>query len=358
MYSADCDTDLARPRLGCSLGLALLLTIGFIAPARADEPSAKPNLPQPANGLLLVANKGNHTLSVIDPQTGSALAAVEEDGVTGHEVVASNDGRRAFVPIYGSGGVGTPGTDGQLVRVIDLQKKEVVGTIDFGHGVRPHCAVAGATSGLIYITTELDQTITVIDPATLKRVRSIPTGKEESHMLALTRDEKRGYTANVGSGTVSVLDLTAGKVLEIIPVARAIQRIALSADERRAFTADQTKPRLAVIDTFSNKVSDWIELPAIGFSAAATPDGRSLLVVLSRANQLAVVDLTTLKVSRTLDLPRVPQEVLIRPDGAKAYVSCDATRQVAAVDLATWTVEKLIPAGPMADGLAWAVREN
>ena len=45
-----------------------------------------------SRGLLLVANKGDHTLSIVDPVAGDTLAVVPEDGVTGHEVVASPDG--------------------------------------------------------------------------------------------------------------------------------------------------------------------------------------------------------------------------------------------------------------------------
>src|SRR5882757_9352419 len=77
------------------------------------------------DGLLLVANKGDRTLSIINPATGVQLSAVAEDGITGHEVVASADGKLAFVPIYGSGGVGGAGTDGSLIRVVDLKKQSV-----------------------------------------------------------------------------------------------------------------------------------------------------------------------------------------------------------------------------------------
>src|SRR5258708_513262 len=69
--------------------------------------------------LLLVANKGDRTLSIINPATGEQLAAVPEDGVTGHEVVASADGKLAYVPIYSDVGVGRAGTDGSLIRVVD-----------------------------------------------------------------------------------------------------------------------------------------------------------------------------------------------------------------------------------------------
>jgi YVTN family beta-propeller protein len=307
-----------------------------------------------SHGLLLVDNKGDKTLGLIDPQSGQQIAVVEEDGETGHEVAASPDGKRAFVPIYGNSGVGHAGTDGRLLRVIDLAKRKIVGTVDFGHGVRPHCAVIGPKNGLLYVTTELDSSVAVIDPETLKIVDTIPTGQPESHMLAITSDGRRGYTANVGPGTVSVLDLEAKKVLSIIPISANTQRISISPDDRWVFTADQTKPQLAVIDTASNKVKSWIELPGTGYGTAPTPDGHWLVVAMNGINKVGIVDLNSMTVVRTLDVPKAPQEVVVRPDGAVAYVSCDASRQVAVLDLNEWKVTKLIQAGKGADGLAWA----
>ena len=307
----------------------------------------------PAQGLLLVANKGDHTLGLIDPVAGKMIATVPEDGVTGHEVVASPDGKRAFVPIYGNAGVGHAGTDGQWIRVIDLEQRAVTGTIDLGKGLRPHCAVIGPKNGWLYVTTELDNSVTVIDPATLKIIGTIPTGQAQAHMLAISRDGRRGYTANVAPGTVSVLDLENKTVLAVIPVSKSTQRISLSPDDRWVFTSDQSQPRLAVIDTQTNGVNRWIALPGTGYGSAPTPDGRWLVIALPKINQVAVIDLTTMRVAHTLDVPRSPQEVLVRPDGAEAYVSCDASRQIAVMDTQAWKVKKLIAAGPGADGLAW-----
>ena len=326
-----------------------LLALAAAAPLRAAGDSA---------GYLLVANKGDQTLAVVDPVAGTVLANIPENGVTGHEVVASPDGQRAFVPIYGNSGVGSPGTDGQLLRVLDLAKHEIVGTVDFGKGVRPHCAVIGPKDGLLYVTTELDNSVTIINPDTLKIVGTLPTGQAESHMLALTRDGQRGYTANVGPGTVSVLDVPGRKVVAIIPISKQTQRISLSVDDRRVFTADQTTPRLAVIDTASNRVSDWVDLPGVGYGTAPTPDGTTLVVAMSRINQVGLVDLKSLKVVKTFDVPKAPQEVLVQPDGAYAYVSCDSSRQVAVIDLKELKVSKLINTGAGTDGLAWAKRGN
>ncbi|HEY3861345.1 MAG TPA: cytochrome D1 domain-containing protein [Verrucomicrobiae bacterium] len=282
------------------------------------------------------------------------MAAIAEDGITCHELAASPDGRVAYAPIYGNSGVGKPGTDGTLMRVIDLASRKITGTVDFGKGVRPHCVMIGPKNGLIYVTTELEQAITVIDPATLKIVGSIPTGEPESHMLILAHDGLHGYTANVSSGTVSVLDLEARKLLTTIPVCKTTQRISISMDDRWVFTSDQDKPRLAVIDTAKNEVAQWIPMPGVGYGSAVTPDGNWLLIALPRPGKVAVIDLREMKVSHTLDFPRAPQETLVRPDGAEAYVSCDASKKIGVIDTKDWTVRALIDAGPVADGLAWA----
>jgi len=311
----------------------------------------------PSPALLVVANKGDQSLGIVDPQSGRELATVAEDGFTGHEVIASPDGRLAFVPIYGNSGVGKPGTDGQKIDVIDIAARKIVDTIDFGHGVRPHCPQFGPRDGLLYVTTELDKTVSIIDPHTFKIIGAVPTGQAESHMLAITRDGRRGYTANVGPGTVSVLDLEAKKTIAVIPVSGQTQRISLSIDDRLAFTADQTKPQLAVIDTATNKVKAWVPLPAPGYGTAPTPDGRWLVVAVQKTNQAAVVDLHTMKVAHTVDIPSAPQEVLVRPDGKIVYVSCDVSHKIAAIDTATWKVETLIDAGKGTDGLAWAMAQ-
>lgn len=308
-----------------------------------------------SSGLLVVANKGDQSLGIVDPRSDREVATVSEDGITGHEVIASPDGRLAYVPIYGNSGVGKPGTDGQKIDVIDLATRKIIGTVDFGHGVRPHCPKFGPRNGLLYITTELDKTVSIIDPQTLKIIGAVPTEQAESHMLAITRDGRRGYTANVGPGTVSVLDLEGKKTIAVIPVSGQTQRISLSVDDRLAFTADQTKPQLAVIDTATNKVKTWVPLPAPGYGTAPTPDGRWLVVAVSKANQAAVVDLRTMKVAHTIDVPSAPQEVLVRPDGKIAYVSCDVSHKIAAIDTATWKVDTLIDAGKGTDGLAWAM---
>lgn len=305
-------------------------------------------------GSLIVANKGEHTLGIIDPVAGKQLATVDEEGITGHEVIASPDGKTAYVPIYGNSGVGKPGTDGDHIVVIDLASRKITGRIDFGRGVRPHCPLFGPKDGLLYVTTELDKTISIIDPHTLKIVGTVPTGQPESHMLTISHNGLRGYTANVGPGTVSVLDLKARKTLAVIPISKETQRISISMDDSEVFTSDQTKPRLAVIDTKTNKIKTWVDLPGLGYGTAPTPNGHWLVVPIPGVNKVAIVDLRINKVAHVIDVPAAPQESLVSPDGKTAYVSCDSSHKVAVIRTSDWTVENTINAGKGVDGLAWA----
>src|SRR5450755_891241 len=206
------ELEIAMKFLVVLLPLAIVLST-MSASRETSAPDAASS-----SSMLLIANKGEQTLGLVDPQAEKQVATVAESGITGHEVIASPDGRTAYVPIYGNSGVGKPGTDGRDMVVVDIASRKVTGSVGFGHGVRPHCPLFGPKDGLLYVSTELDQTISVIDPQTLKIVGAIPTGQPESHMFTISHDGRRGYTANVGPGTVSVLDMEARKTLAVIPI--------------------------------------------------------------------------------------------------------------------------------------------
>lgn len=304
---------------------------------------------------LLVANQGDRTVSVVDAGSAKQVAVIQETvpGQWGHEIATAPDGRTAYLPVYGNSGVGKPGLDGSKMLVIDVPAHKITATVDFEKGVRPHCVIYDRNRNLLYVTTELDKSISVVDPKSLKVVGTIPTGAPESHMLAISHDGKRGYTANVSPGSVSVLDLMGSRTVTIIPVAPRVQRISVSNDDKFVFTSDRTKPQLAVIDTSTNKVKTWVALPSLGYGTTPTVDGKSLLVAMPDANKVAVVDLGSMKVARTIDVCRSPQEVIVRPDGV-AYVSCDRSNQVAVIDARQGRVQALIDVGKGSDGLAWA----
>src|SRR5712692_4238044 len=307
------------------------------------------------SGLLVVANQKEHTVLVVDPNERRELAKVVV-GVNGHEVMVSGDGRFAYVPIYGNSGVGRPGTNGSTIDVVDLQERKLAGIIDLGKPLRPHRAEWGP-DGLLYVTAELANAVDVVDPKTRKVVAEIPTGQKESHMLVISPDGQRAYTANVGAGSVSVLDLAKRSLITTIPVAKVVQRISMSPDGRRVFTHDQDAPRIAVIDTAMDKIVDWIAVPTPVYASEPTPDGRWLLA-LNRTDALYVIDLQSLKVARTLKISQGASEILIRPGGDVAYISGTGAGKIDVLNLYSWELEKSIELTPGVDGLAWVASKG
>jgi YVTN family beta-propeller protein len=305
---------------------------------------------------LIVVNQGDKTLSVVDPATNKQVAVIDQQQTTmhGHEAVVGPDNRTVFMPVYGSAGVGGRGLDGYEMIAFDWTTGKITGRVNFGHGVRPHCAVYEPVRKLLYVTTELDNTVTIIDPKTLKIVGAVPTTQEQSHMLAISHDGKRGYTANVGPGTVSVLDLVARKTIAVIPISGSTQRIAVSQDDKWVFTSDQTQPRMAVIDTSTTTVAKWVDLPGKGYGSAATKDGKWLLMPIPSKDLVAVIDLKSMTVARTVTVDKAPQEMLIRPDGKFAYVAGASSAKVSVIDLKQWRMIASIDVGNYPDGLAWA----
>jgi YVTN family beta-propeller protein len=307
------------------------------------------------HGLLVVANQKEHTVLLIDPESRRELSKILV-GVNGHEVIVSKDSRFAYVPIYGNSGVGRPGTDGSTIDVVDLQQRKLASTIDLGKPLRPHQPLFGP-DGMLYVTAELGNAVDIIDPATRKLIAEAPTEQPESHMLVISPDGRRAYTANVHVGTVSVVDLQNRKHVATIPVAKMVQRISMSPDGARVFTHDQDSPRIAVIDTASNKISSWITLPDYAYASTPTPDGRWLLAVLPRANRVVAIDLRDLKVTKSFPTATQPGEVLVRPDGNVAFITCMPAGKINVLDLRSWSLQPSIELTPGVDGMAWAAAD-
>src|SRR5262252_806302 len=310
------------------------------------------HLDSPANsaGMLFIANQFDHTANLVDLSTRKAIARIGVD-VNGHEVAVSPDHKLGYVPIYGNSGVGKPGTDGATVQVIDLKSARAIRIIDLGKPVRPHCAKFGP-DGLLYVSAELANAIYIIDPASGKIVGEAPTGASESHMFVITPDGKRAYTANVGPGSVSVVDLENRKLITVIPVATHVQRISISPDGKRVFTHDQGAPRIAVISTQTNQLARWIDLPASVYSSTPTPDGK-FLVANAPSGKAFVIDLSSEKVAATYPIPEAIGEVAVDAAGDYAFISCPAKGTIEVLNLRMAKLEDPIVMTPGVDGLAW-----
>src|SRR5437868_10779575 len=103
--------------------------------------------PSPA---LLVLNKEDRALAIVDPKTNTVAGRVSV-GDSPHEIAVSTDGKLAFVGNYGSR------EPGNTISVIDLVAPKEIRRVDLGPLRRPHGMYFA--DGKLYFTAETNKLI-------------------------------------------------------------------------------------------------------------------------------------------------------------------------------------------------------
>ncbi|MDB4904223.1 MAG: vgb 1 [Mucilaginibacter sp.] len=341
--------------------LVKLLAVGFlwiILVSVGTECSAQSTPPR----SLLALSKSDHILAIIDPATLKVIARVPV-GSDPHEVIASADGKTAYVTIYGGGSL-------HELNVIDLVGQKALPTLDTRPLMGPH----GITfvDGKVWFTAEGTKTIGRYDPATGKFDWVMGTGQDRTHMIYVTPDAKKVYTTNVASGTVSILMDSLIKptpspngftppahrdwTQTLIPVSKGSEGFDVSPNGKELWTAASDDGTIAIIDLAAKKLNATIDAKALGANRLKfTPDGKRVLVTSLRTGDLFIYDAATHKEIKRLNTGKGAAGILIDDDGSRAFIGCTADNYVAVVDLKTLEVTGHIDIRG-ADGLAWAVR--
>lgn len=321
------------------LMLAVLLAAGIAWRQGWEGAGAAPA----AGGLLLIGNKSDDTLSFVDTATLKTLATTTT-GRGPHEVTVTPDGKWAFVANYEG--------PGDSISLVDVAARKELRKIPLGEHRGPHGIQTSRDGKLVYATCERTQSVIELEVSTEKIRRAFNTDQNVTHMLVLTPDGKKLYTANIGSGTSTVIDLTAGKVVAQIPTGAGCEGIDVTPDGTQVWTTNREADTVSVIETATDKVV--ATLPARGFPIRVkiTPDGKRALVSCAQANELAVYDVPARKEIKRIPVGAVPVGILIEPDGDQAWVACTAANTVARFDLKTLESVGQVQAGRQPDGLA------
>ena len=109
-------------------------------------------------------------------------------------------------------------------------------------------------------------------------------------MVAVSPDRRRAYTANIGSGTVSVLDLAGGRKLRDIAAGGKPEGIALSPDGGTLWVGDCTAraSRRSTTATFERLAE--VRTGEVPIRVAASPDGRWIVTSNLGGGSLTIID--------------------------------------------------------------------
>jgi YVTN family beta-propeller protein len=321
----------------CATALVVGL-IGVAAPVNAQRPS----------GRLLVLNKEDAAMVIVDPESGAVVGKVGV-GVQPHELVASTDGKTAFASNYGTGPA-----PGHTISMIDIAAQKELRRIDTSPLMRPHgLAFVG---GKLYFTAEGSKKIARYDPAANKIDWEFETGQATTHMVMVSKDLKTIFTSNIGGDSVSIITEGAGGAWTqtLVAVGKGPEGIDVSPNGREIWSAHSRDGGVSIIDVASKKVVHTIDAGTKRSNRVkVTPDGKFALLSDVDAGELVVVDVAKRSVAKRLPVGKQPEGVLITPDGSRAFVAVNGDNAIAVVDTKTWTVTKRLSPGTGPDGMAW-----
>jgi DNA-binding beta-propeller fold protein YncE len=299
-------------------------------------------------GTLIVTNKAPATATVIDIGSGRILGTIPT-GAGPHEIALSSDGRLAVVTDYG-------GQPGRSLTVIGLPLMRVVRTIDLGTYTRPHGIAFLPGDSLVVVTSESSENVVVVNAVTGTVARAIATQGRGSHMVAVTADGARAYTGNIGSNTVSELDLRSGKFTRSWNVPAQPEAINVTPDGKEVWVGSNATGRVSVIDVASGTVTTAAEGVRWPYRILFTPDLNTVLLPDLRGEELRFVDRSSRReLARTSFPGGGPQGIAITPDGRFIFQSLSSQGRVAIIDTRTRATFHLA-AGETPDGIAYTTR--
>jgi YVTN family beta-propeller protein len=298
---------------------------------------------------LLILNKLENTLTIVDPVTLRTRGSVPT-GEAPHELIASADGRLAFVCNYGPAE-----RPGNTISVIDLAQRKELKRVNLGALLRPHGITE--SNGKIYFTIEGSRAVARYDPAVDRIDWTMGTGQGGTHMVVVASSSGKVYTANRDSDTVSAiapLNGTSAWTITQIAVGKAPEGIGLSPDEREVWAAHRGDGGISIIDTATDKVKETLKIGRAPIRVRFTMDGRRVLVSDSQGNEVVVLDASTRKELKRIPVGGVPGGILVEPSGQRAFVASTQANRVSVINLENLSVTHTIESGRGPDGLAWA----
>ena len=300
--------------------------------------------------VLVALNKADSTMAIIDPAEMKVVTKVPT-GDSPHEVVLTADGKTAFVANYGAQ------QPGSTLSVIDIATAKEVRRVDLAPLMRPHGLQMIA--GKLYFTAEVNRVIARYDPAANKIDWLMGTGQNLSHMVVGSGDQKRFYTANIGSDSVTAFEFQnvppSGSKVTHIAIGKQPEAIDLSPDGKEIWAGLNAENAIDIVDTSTNKFKERVNIGGRPYRVRFTPDGKHVVNTMAATKELLIIDAATRKETKRIKLDSAPLGIVFSADGKIAFVSVVQPDLVLKIDLETGKVLGRVDTGKAPDGIAVAV---
>jgi YVTN family beta-propeller protein len=191
---------------------------------------------------IWVLNSGTDTVSLLDGTTGAAVARVAVGGTPVHMII-DEPTDRAYVLLTQD-----------ALAVVSLSAAAVRETIALPAGSGPTCLVPLLGTQRLYVLNGAAGTVSTIDVAALKVVKSVTVGARPSWGQPHKKSCGKIHVANADSNTVSVLDEVSGDVVATVPTGARPARNAIFREANAMFTANRDDGTLTGISLADDSV--------------------------------------------------------------------------------------------------------
>jgi DNA-binding beta-propeller fold protein YncE len=308
--------------------MTLLAVIALSSGLGADA-----NHPTGTRGLLLIDKMGGH-IRFFDPAKFTERSSIPVT-TRPHDFVLTPDRKTAYVPLYGDGIFNRNPNPGHEVVIVDMDAAKVVGTIDTSPYRAPHGIQIGP-DGMIYVASDLDKKLLVLDPKTRKMTKAIDT-EGTTHWIGILPNGTKIYATNKNDPFVTIVNLKSGTVASKIPVPGGTEGIAVSPDGRRVIVMAHTEPGLVVIDPVADTIVDRIAIQSqktSAYKAYFSPDGKRLLTMNLGSSVINIFNASDLRgVQRTVTVGKDPMGFAFSADGKTALSANHGDGTVTVIDL-------------------------
>ena len=207
-------------------------------------------------------------------------------------------------------------------------------------GLAVALAAAPALAHEVYVSSEKDNAISVIDTASLEVVRTFAVGKRPRG-ITFSSDFSHFFVCASDSNAVQVFD-AAGAHLHDLPSGEDPEQFALSPDGKRLFIANEDNAVTTVVDLATRLVVGQVDVGVEPEGMAVSPDSRLAVTTSETTNMAHVIDAATLKSVANIPVPPRPRYARFTADGRKLWVTSEIGGAVSVIDVASMSVERTI----------------
>lgn len=231
-----------------------------------------------------------------------------------------------------------PNSKSNTVDVIDQKTFRIVN--HFAVGKEPQHVVPSWDLKTLYSTNDLNNTLTEIDPATGKKVRTFKV--EDPYNMYYTPDGKFAIVVAERKQRLDFREPGSFKLVESVPVScRGVDHLDFSADGRYFIATCEFSGELIKVDVATRTLVGKIALPGSGMpqDVKLSPDGKVFYVADMESNGIHLVDGDSFQITGFLETGKGAHGLYISRDSKILYISNRGEGSVSLLDLAT---QKLI----------------